>query len=407
MLENTKTNEAIKTALTEHEVKVMLVDDQAIIGEAVRRMLAPEKDIRFRYVSDPKKAVPAAEEFCPTIILQDLVMPEIDGLTLVKTFRETPKTSEIPIIVLSTKEEPKVKADSFALGASDYIVKLPDRIELIARIRHHSQGYINLLQRNEAYQALKASQQVLAAELAEAAAYVGSLLPAPIKGPPIKTEWRFIPSTQLGGDAFAYHWIDEDHFCILLLDVCGHGVGAALLSISAINVIRSEGLPRTDFRDPGATLSALNETFLMEKHNNMYFTIWYGIYNRKEMVLSYSSAGHPPALLMGRGADGAQEVKHLSTPGMVLGGMPNTKYVTKTIKMEMPCTLYVVSDGTFEIARTDGTIWPFEDYVKFLADVTAAGRPALDELERKVHELHGPGVLDDDFSILKVDFSDK
>lgn len=405
MFENTKTNEVLKTALTEHEIKVMLVDDQAMIGEAVRRMLAPEKDISFRYVGDPKKALQTAEEFCPTIILQDLVMPEMDGLTLVKIFREAPKTAEIPLIVLSTKEEPKVKAEAFALGASDYLVKLPDRIELIARIRHHSQGYINLLQRNEAYSALVESQKALSAELAEAAAYVRSILPTPVKGPPIGTSWRFIPSTQLGGDAFSYHWIDDDHFCIFLLDVCGHGVGAALLSISAINVIRSEALPRTDFRDPGATLSALNETFLMEKHNNMYFTIWYGIYNRKEMTLSYSSAGHPPALLIDRLAGGAPDVKQLATPGMVLGGMADTKYVTKTQKLSLPCTLYVVSDGTFEITLADGTIWPFNDYVKLLADATAAGRPALEDLENKVRAIHGPGALDDDFSILQVDFS--
>lgn len=405
MLENTKTSDALKTALTEHEVKVMLVDDQAIIGEAVRRMLEPEKDIRFRYVGDPKKAVQTAKEFCPTIILQDLVMPEMDGLTLVKIFRETPETAGIPLIVLSTKEDPKVKAEAFALGASDYLVKLPDRIELIARIRHHSQGYINLLQRNEAYFALVESQKALSAELAEAAAYVRSLLPAPIKGPPIDTLWRFIPSTQLGGDAFAYHWIDDDHFCMFLLDVCGHGVGAALLSISAINVIRSGALLHTDFRDPGTTLSALNETFLMEKHNNMYFTIWYGIFNRKEQTLSYSSAGHPPALLITRKADGAPDVQQLSTPGMVLGGMSGTKYTTRTQKLPLPCTLYLVSDGTFEIARPDGNIWPFDDYVKLLAGATAAGRPVLEELEKKVHEIHGPGALDDDFSILQVDFS--
>jgi sigma-B regulation protein RsbU (phosphoserine phosphatase) len=395
----------LTASMTEHEVKVMLVDDQAIIGEAVRRMLEPEKDIFFRYVNDPKKAVQTAEEFGPTIILQDLVMPDMDGLTLVKTYRETQKIADIPVIVLSTKEEPKVKAESFALGASDYIVKLPDRIELIARIRHHSQGYINLLQRNEAYSALVESQKVLSAELAEAAAYVRSLLPEPLKAPPIGTEWRFIPSTQLGGDAFAYHWIDDDHFCVFLLDVCGHGVGAALLSISAINVIRSEALPRTDFRDPGATLSVLNEAFLMEKHNNMYFTIWYGIYNRKDMTLSYSSAGHPPALLMNRQATNQPVVQQLSTPGMVLGGMSGTKYSTKTIKLELPCSLYIVSDGTFEIAMPDGTIWPFEDYVRLLAGATAAGQPALDILEKKVREIHGPGALDDDFSIMKINFS--
>ena len=69
-------------------------------------------------------------------------------------FREHEATRETPLIVLSTKEEPKIKAEAFALGANDYLVKLPDRLELLARIRYHSKGYINLLQRNEAYRAL-------------------------------------------------------------------------------------------------------------------------------------------------------------------------------------------------------------------------------------------------------------
>ncbi len=86
-------------------------------------------------------------------------MPEIDGLTLVKMFRANEPTHETPIIVLSTKEEPTVKSEAFALGANDYIVKLPDRLELLARIRYHSKGYINLLQRNEAYDALQESQR--------------------------------------------------------------------------------------------------------------------------------------------------------------------------------------------------------------------------------------------------------
>jgi len=153
--------------LPEHTITVLLVDDQAMIGEAVRRLLAEEKDIVYHYCSDPTKAIQMAEEIKPTVILQDLVMPEIDGLTLVKFFRANAATREIPMIVLSTKEEPTTKAEAFALGANDYLVKLPDKIELIARIRYHSGSYINLLQRNEAYEALAESQRVLADELAK------------------------------------------------------------------------------------------------------------------------------------------------------------------------------------------------------------------------------------------------
>ena len=85
-------------------------------------------------------------------------MPEVDGLELVTQFRAQDFTREIPMIVLSTKEEATTKAKAFAVGANDYLVKLPDRIELLARIRYHSKGYINLLQRNEAYRALAESQ---------------------------------------------------------------------------------------------------------------------------------------------------------------------------------------------------------------------------------------------------------
>ena len=92
-------------------------------------------------------------------------MPEVDGLTLVKFFRVNPATRNVPMIVLSSKEEPTIKAEAFALGANDYVVKLPDRLELIARIRYHSRGYIALLQRNEAFAALQENQRQLAEQI--------------------------------------------------------------------------------------------------------------------------------------------------------------------------------------------------------------------------------------------------
>jgi two-component system, NtrC family, sensor kinase len=143
-----------KAFMNDHLVKVLLIDDQPIVGETVRRMLASEKELEFKFLSDPTQAIKVATEYEPTVILQDLVMPQLDGMTLVKFFRANPATKLIPMIVLSSREEATTKAEAFALGANDYIVKLPDKIELIARIRYHSQGYINLLQRNEAYEAL-------------------------------------------------------------------------------------------------------------------------------------------------------------------------------------------------------------------------------------------------------------
>jgi class 3 adenylate cyclase/AmiR/NasT family two-component response regulator len=168
------------TLLQEHEIKVLLIDDQPMIGEAVRRMLSEEEGISFYYCEDPAYAIPKSLEIEPTVILQDLVMPDIDGLLLLRFFRANPITHDIPMIVLSSKEEPKMKADAFAMGANDYLVKLPDAVELIARIRYHSQAYINLLQRNEAYRIMENYIKRLEEEQARSESLLLNILPKTI-----------------------------------------------------------------------------------------------------------------------------------------------------------------------------------------------------------------------------------
>ncbi len=148
-------------------ITVLLVDDQAIVGEAVRRILENQPDLAFHYCSVAHEAIATAEQIQPTVILQDLVLPGIDGLSLVGMYRAHPLLKDVPIIVMSTKEEPSVKSAAFKLGANDYLVKLPDPIELLARIRHHSKSYINQVQRDRAYQALHESQTKLIAANAE------------------------------------------------------------------------------------------------------------------------------------------------------------------------------------------------------------------------------------------------
>ena len=153
---------AIKNIKRETEkILVLLVDDQAMVAEGVRRMLEADPSIAFHYVSDPKQALESAIKIGPTVILQDLVMPGVNGLDLLKEYRNSPFTRAIPVIVLSSKEEPAVKRIAFESGANDYMVKLPHRIELLARVRLHSEAYIHELQRQQAYRALEASQREL------------------------------------------------------------------------------------------------------------------------------------------------------------------------------------------------------------------------------------------------------
>lgn len=380
-------------------IVVLLIDDQPIIAEAVRRMLDTESDIAFHYCQDPTKALGLASKVHPTVILQDLVMPEVDGLMLLKFFRANPATRETPMIVLSSKEEPVIKAQSFALGASDYLVKLPDKVELIARIRHHSRGYISLLQRNEAYEAIAAGRKQLAEQIATAACYLRSLLPAPNRGR-VKLDWRYIPSADLGGDTFGYDWLDADQLAIYILDVTGHGLDSALFAVTIMNVLRSRSLPNVDFHKPAEVLARLNDAFPMERYGLKNFTIWYGVYRAAEKKLSWAGGGHPDALLI----DEHGEVRRLASQGPMMGMMPWSDWGTEEMEVTPGTRLYAFTDGVQEIHKAEGGDWTMGELIAFLRQPDDQETPLMDRLHRHVCELHGSELLDDDFSIVEACF---
>jgi sigma-B regulation protein RsbU (phosphoserine phosphatase) len=381
------------------KIRVLLIDDQAIVGESIRRMVA-EDDVEFHFCQDPSKALALAEEIRPTVILQDLVMPDADGLMLVKFLRANPATRDTPLVVLSSKEEAVIKAEAFARGANDYLVKLPDKLELMARIRYHSRAYLNLMERNEAYRRLEESRQQLADEIHQARKYVESLLPQKLAGP-IQTDWRFVPSTQLGGDMFGYHWLDADHLAIYLLDVSGHGVGSSLLAVSAVNVLTSQSLPNTDFRDPGAVLRALNLAFQMERQDNKFFTIWYGVFRKGSRELVYSNGGHPPALLFTGSSPDALDLHRLESQGPMIGSWPDYEFETGAVPLGAYARLFVYSDGVCEIAPPDGEMWKFDDFVTCVSQLPRDQQP-LDALLKTVRQRRGVETLADDYSTLEV-----
>lgn len=384
-------------ALTAHNMKVMLIDDQRIVGETIRRMLTDIPGLEYRFCQDPAIAIQQAEEFGPTVILQDLVMPGADGIEMVRAFRRNPATVSIPLIVLSSKEEPTTKAEAFAAGANDYLVKLPDKLELVARIRYHSTAYIHRLERDEAFAVMEEQQRVIARELAEAAAYVRSLLPAPmLADSAIPSDWRFITCSSLGGDSFGYHWLGPDQLAIYLLDVCGHGVGAALLSVSAINTIRNQTLPGTDFSVPSQVLSGLNRAFPMEMQDGKYFTIWYGILNTGTRELRFAAGGHPPAIAIK--PDGT--VHRLeSPPGFMIGAFPFAKYNDSSVTLEGGSRLFVYSDGCYEVSNPEGILMTIEHFCEILAGAHSHG---LDRIVAEVQGWQARPEFEDDFSLVEL-----
>lgn len=182
-----------------------------------------------------------------------------------------------------------------------------------------------------------------------------------------------------------------------LLDVCGHGVGAALLSVSAFNVLRSQSLTGAQFESPASVLTALNKTFRMEKQNNLYFTIWYGVYNVSNRTLTYASGGHPPALL----AHGEKR-ELLKTGGAAIGCLDEPTYSEKTTVISAASELIILSDGVYEIAGADGKMWGYDDFLAFLEPDLAAGTFSPAAALEGIEKIHGSSTLNDDFSMLKI-----
>jgi sigma-B regulation protein RsbU (phosphoserine phosphatase) len=331
------------------------------------------------------------------------MMPGLDGEEVLRRLKADAATRDISVVMLSAADDASRVARSIDSGADDFLPKPFDPVLLRARVGACLERKSLRDREREAHRAFVASQKELAIQLADAADYVESLLPAPLAGP-VSIDWRFIPSTSLGGDVFGYHWVDDDHLAIYLLDVCGHGVSTALLSVSAVNVLRSHALPDVDFRAPAQVLAGLNTAFSMEKQNGLYFTIWYGVYERSTRRLSYATGGHPPAVLVAPGADARSEPDLLQTIGTPIGVLPDVPYQMELRTVVPGSRLFVFSDGACEIEQQSGGMWEFDDFARHLAQPSRAGESDLDRLVNFARNLHGRPDFEDDLSVMRLSF---
>ena len=174
-------------------------------------------------------------------------------------------------------------------------------------------------QRLDTLQALQLSQKMISAQLADAASYVRSQLPVNLFNS-VRTDWRYLPSSTLGGDALDFFWLNEDHMVIFLLDVVGHGVGSAVTGYFHSHLLRQRALKDGDPLDPVSVLAALNRSFQMDEHGDKVFSIWYGVFDQSER-------NHPirdgrvirRRLLISPNRDGEPEATWLKGKGLWIG----------------------------------------------------------------------------------------
>jgi sigma-B regulation protein RsbU (phosphoserine phosphatase) len=377
--------------------KILVIDDDTVIRELLRRTLQ-KQGYDVSVARNGEEGIQKAQALRPALIICDWIMPGISGIEVCYQVKDDPKLSTTQFFLLTSLGSVADRVHGLDAGADDFISKPIEMNELYARVRAGLRLY-------QLSQDLQTQKQLLEDELAEAADYVRSLLPEPVTEP-VSIEAKFIPSRQLGGDCFDYCWLDSDYLSIYLLDTSGHGLRAALPSVSVLNLLRSRALPNIDYYQPSDVLRALNTTFQMTYQNDKYFTIWYGVYNRVTRQLVYASGGHPPAILLSGYPHKDLAVRRLKTPGMPVGMFLEAEYTDDTCQIEPESSLYIFSDGVYEIHQPDGLIFGLDAFVDLLIhSAPSSNGHQLDTLLESVKLINSGHPFDDDFSLLKIQFN--
>lgn len=250
-------------------------------------------------------------------------------------------------------------------------------------------------------QRLQAQTDRLKSELNSAANYVRSILPKDMEGA-VRVSSRYVPSRELGGDCFDHTWVDDEHLIVYLIDVSGHGIAPALLSVSIHNLLRSGSIPLSTLLNPEQVLAELNMNFPMDQHGDNYFTMWYGVYESSTRTMRYASAGHPPALAFTID-DGTVTTTRLATQALPLGMFTDTEFSSDSYTVPPGGQIVLYSDGAFELPLPEGNA-TLDTFVGLCAEY--AGKPGwtIDDLITALRARTTGGLFSDDCSLIQLTF---
>lgn len=247
-------------------------------------------------------------------------------------------------------------------------------------------------------QQLVETQEKLNREFSDAAKYVRLMLPPPLSGAEM-IDWQFHPCTHLGGDGLGYRRINDDQLAFYVLEVTGHGLGSALLAVTALELLRNP-IAQVDFSSPALVIERLNRTFQMKDHGGKFFSVWYGVYSRSTRTVTYANAGHPPALLLTR-QKGALQLSKTVPGASVLGILPEIHAPETTLAFAPTSELYLFTDGLYELLDPQGGRGSYNEFLAYLEKQVHGGKPAWDAILYWLDRACDRSMMDDDITLLR------
>jgi sigma-B regulation protein RsbU (phosphoserine phosphatase) len=384
-------------------MNVLLVDDDRIALELLARELL-DWGYHLFTADNGLSAWELFQQHEFSIVISDWLMPEMDGLELIDRIRAAGSSQYVYCILLTVRSQLDDLIQGMEAGADDFLSKPFEPAELRVRLRA-GQRIIELERR------LSLANRRMRHELSTAASIQRSLLP-------VRTQsvigsnfaWGYRPCDELGGDILNVISLGDEQLALYLLDVSGHGVSAALLSVALSRLLTTASNASSLIREkrddsprayrvvpPAEVLARLNERFYRDMGGERFFTIIYGVLDLRTQRLCYASGGHNPALVLG--ANG--EAKKLGATGPVLGILEDAEFDECQVQLTPHDRLLVYSDGITEAASATGEQFGIDRLISVVQEPrTRSMQESLDELVRRVEEWSQPAGLQDDVSCL-------
>jgi len=365
---------------------LLLVDDEPANIQIVNSILKDEYKIRVATTGAKALELVAATPL-PDLILLDVVMPEMDGYEVCTRLKTAPETKDIPVVFLTGQTETSDETRGFEVGAVDYIHKPFSPAVVQARVHTH-------LTLRGVRQQLAQQLDTIKKELEVARKIQFSILPhevPAIQG--VELAARYVPMTQVAGDFYDFIVIDETHVGILVADVSGHGMPAALIASMLKIALAAQADHATE---PAEVLTQLNQT-LCGKFHDHYVTATYVYLDMEKHTLRYAGAGHPPVLM----CDAATgRVRDLEENGFFLSWMADAAYSSREVPLGQDDWVILYTDGITETTNRKMQEFGIERFHDFAASnsflsAEAFASKLLDELQKWSGRAEGEEPDDD------------
>lgn len=394
--------------MTDDRGSLLVVDDNDANRDMLSRRLA-RRGYAVAVAATATEAMTLIASSSFDLVLLDVMMPGIDGLTMLQEVRQTRSATDLPIIMATARDRSEDIVRALALGANDYVTKPLDFAVVLARVRTH-------LSLTRATSALRAAHARMKRDLDAAARVQRALVPsaAPaVDG--VTFAWLFEPCDELAGDILDVFPLDKTRVGLYLIDVSGHGVPSALLSVTLSRVlshmpghsllVRDTVLASGDslIIPPADVAAALNQRFPMDATSRQYFTLLYGVLDTHARRLQYVSAGHPAPVHLRPG----QPPVVLEAAGFPIGWFPEPSYEENAVELQSGDRLYCYSDGVVEAKNAQGECFDATRLMQALEEVRALPLEAsLTSLMGRIREWCGDRGPDDDVSMLALEIKE-